>query len=110
MAEWMREEMLLVPTGFSEWMLKFGMGRRWLGGFKRLEGAFLSQEMAYEIWRASMRMREEIVMRRRRDVTRIRVFGFTDAGTGRVGSRGCLYPKLDPLACNLRGEGARFVG
>lgn len=50
------------------------MGRRWLGGFKRLEGALLSQEMAYVIWRASMRMREEIVMRRRRDVTRIRVF------------------------------------
>lgn len=37
-------------------------------------------------------------------------FGFTDAGTGRVGSRGCLYPKLDPSVCNLRGEGARFVG
>lgn len=50
------------------------MCRRSLGGFKGLEGALLSQEMAYVIWRASMRMREEIVMRRRRDVTRIRVF------------------------------------
>jgi len=87
------------------------MCRRSLGGFKGLEGALLSQEMAYVIWRASMRMREEIVMRRRRDVTRIRVFfGFTDAGTGRVGSRGCLCLKLDPSVCNLRGEGARFVG